>query len=56
MPWQFVVALAIAVPIVLFPAAFVWFFNIGGIYDTIKEARDKQTASRGSAKVTMEAK
>ena len=31
-----VVALAIAIPIILFPAALVWYLNIGGL---MKEAR-----------------
>ena len=37
MQWEFVVALAIAIPIILFPAAFVWYLNIGGLYAAIRE-------------------
>jgi len=44
MEWQFVVALVIAIPIILFPAAFVWYLNIGGIYAAIKEARQRRVA------------
>jgi len=44
MQWEFVVALIIAIPIILFPAAFVWYLNIGGIYATIKEARKRRAA------------
>ena len=29
----------IAIPIILFPAAFIWYINIGGIYAAIKEGR-----------------
>ncbi|MFH1031663.1 MAG: hypothetical protein V1767_03760 [Chloroflexota bacterium] len=36
------VGLAIAIPVVLFPAAFVWYLNIGGIYKAVKEAREKR--------------
>ena len=43
---DFVVALAIAIPIILFPVAFVWFLNIGGIYAAIKEARARQAARK----------
>ena len=39
MPWQVILALVIVIPIILFPAAFVWYLNIGGIYAAIKEAR-----------------
>ena len=44
MQWEFVVALVIAIPIILFPAAFVWYLNVGGIYTAIKEARARRTA------------
>ncbi len=36
---ELVVALVVAIPVILFPAAFVWYLNIGGIYAAIKEAR-----------------
>lgn len=36
----FVVALVIAIPIILFPAAFIWYINIGGIYQAVKNARE----------------
>lgn len=42
MQWEFVVALVIAIPIILFPAAFVWYLNVGGIYAAIKEARGRR--------------
>ena len=44
MQWEFIVALVIAIPIILFPAAFVWYFNIGGIYAAIKAARKRRVA------------
>jgi len=50
MEWQFIVALVIAVPIILFPAAFVWYLNIGGIYAAIKEARARRAAREKPAK------
>lgn len=37
-----VVGLAIAIPVILFPAAFVWYLNIGGIYRVLQEAREKK--------------
>ena len=43
MEWEFIVALAIAIPVILLPAAFVWHFNVGGIFAGIKEARAKRT-------------
>lgn len=44
MEWEFVVALVVAIPIILFPAAFVWYFNVGGVYAAIKEARERRAA------------
>ena len=44
MQWEFILALVIAIPIILFPAAFVWYLNIGGIYAAIREAREKKAA------------
>lgn len=37
-----IVALAVGIPIVLFPAAFVWFLNISGIMTVIKESRARE--------------
>ena len=57
MQWEFVVALVIAIPIILFPAAFVWYLNFGGIYVAIKEARarraDLEKEAGEPAKVTI---
>jgi len=44
MEWQIIVALVVAIPIILFPVAYVWYLNIGGIYAVIKEARARQVA------------
>ena len=38
----FIVALVLAIPIILFPAAFIWYMNIGGIVHAVKEARAKE--------------
>ena len=46
MEWQIIVALVIAIPIILFPVALIWYINIGGIYLAIKEARAKRVAHK----------
>ena len=33
------IALAVAVPVVLFPAAFIWYLNIGGMAKAYREAK-----------------
>ena len=44
---QFIIALVLGIPIILFPAAFVWFLNITGLLQVMKEsrARDKRRAA-----------
>jgi len=51
MEWQFIVALVLAIPIILFPAAFVWYLNIGGIFTAIKEARTRRAARKEGTEV-----
>jgi len=46
MQWELVIALVIAIPLILFPAAFVWYLNIGGIYAALKDARARRVAHR----------
>jgi len=56
MQWELVIALAIAIPIILFPAAFVWYLNIGGIYAAVKEAQARRVAREKGAVVAVKAK
>lgn len=56
MEWQVIVALVIAIPIILFPVAFVWYLNIGGIYTAIKEARARRVAHKKGVKEVVKTK
>lgn len=57
MEWQLVVTLAIAIPIILFPAAFIWYLNLGGIVHTMREARGARVAREKKTKpVAVETK
>ena len=57
MHWELIIALVIAIPIILFPAAYVWYLNIGGIVAAVKEARAKRFAREKEANaVTVKAK
>ena len=42
MEWQMVLALVVAIPVILFPAAFVWYLNIGGLTAALREARARR--------------
>ena len=56
MEWQVAVALVIAIPVILFPAAFVWYLNIGGIYAAIKEARERRVVCERGVRTVVGAK
>ena len=45
-----VIALAIAIPMILFPAAFVWYLNLGGVFQAVKEARARKVAEKATTK------
>jgi hypothetical protein len=52
MEWQVIVALALAIPVIVFPAAFVWYLNIGGIVHAVKEARAVREKKAAAVKTT----
>ena len=37
-----IIALVVAVPLVLFPAALVWYINIGGMLTAVRESRQRK--------------
>jgi len=41
MEWPVILALILVIPIILFPAVFIWYLNVGGFYVAIKEGRLK---------------
>lgn len=43
MQLEIIIALAIAIPVILFPAAFVWFINVSGILTVWKESRARES-------------
>jgi hypothetical protein len=46
MEWQVIVVLIIAIPVILFPVALIWFINVGGIVAAVKESRARRAARR----------
>ena len=49
MEWQVIVALIIAIPVILFPVAFVWYMNVGGIYAAVRERQKAKAAEKAKA-------
>ena len=46
-----ILALAIGIPIILFPAALVWYLNISGIYTVLTETRKRRLAREKRARL-----
>jgi uncharacterized membrane protein len=46
MEWQIIVVLAVVVPLILFPVAFIWYVNIGGLTIMLRERRSKKAAAK----------
>jgi uncharacterized protein YxeA len=43
MHWEFIIALIIAVPIILFPAVLIWHMNIRGVFSGLtKESQQRK--------------
>ena len=54
MDWQIIVAIVIAIPVILFPAAFVWYLNASGLYTVIRETRKRRIARKKRLRVAAE--
>ena len=48
-----IVGLVVAIPVILFPAAFVWYMNIGGIAQALREARESRAAGQKAGTVPV---
>lgn len=52
MEWQIIVALVIAIPIILFPVALIWYINFGGIVAAFKRARERRAVRENKGGLT----
>lgn len=52
----FIVGLAIAIPVVLVPAIFIWYLNTTGILTVIKETRRRRLAREKRVRATGKAR
>ena len=46
MTWEIIIALVVAIPVILFPAAFVWYLNGEGVLKVMREARARKLAQQ----------
>lgn len=49
MQWELIVALVLAIPVLLFPVAYIWYINISGIVHAVREGRKAKAAQREPA-------
>jgi hypothetical protein len=45
-----IIAMVIAIPVVLFPAALIWYINAGGLFMAVTEARAAREKKLATAK------
>ena len=53
MQWELIVALVVAIPVILFPVAFVWFLNISGILTVWQESRAREKRRAKARKLAL---
>jgi hypothetical protein len=49
MEWQFILALIIVVPIILFPALFVWYLNVAGVLAVVRDKMRRRAEAKEQA-------
>jgi hypothetical protein len=52
MEWYIILALVVGVAVILFPVAYVWYINRGGVYTAVRESQKKR-AIRGEKSGTI---
>ena len=45
----FIVALVIAIPVILFPVAYVWYLNIGGLIKLVRKEKATEKEHKAAA-------
>ncbi len=48
----YVIAIIVAIPAILIPAALIWYMNTSGILTVIRETRKRRSAREKSARAT----
>ena len=42
MEWYIILALVLGIPVILLPVAFVWYLNVSGLYQVIRDMRQRR--------------
>ena len=46
MEWWTILLIILAIPVILFPAAFIWYMNVSGLYTVIRETQKRRVARK----------
>jgi len=48
MEWQFIVALVVIIPVILFPVALVWYLNLSGVFVALRRRARREVSNVAS--------
>ena len=54
MEWQVILAIVIAIPLIALPAAFIWYMNVSGLFQVMRDARERQKKRARALKAAEE--
>jgi len=54
MEWQIIVAIVIAIPLIVLPVAFIWYMNVSGLYQVMRDARERRKKRAQALKAAEE--
>ena len=54
MHWEFVIALIVAVPIILFPAVLIWHMNIRGLFGSLNKESQLNKQKRNKRDILVQ--
>jgi len=50
MEWYYILGIVLGIPIILFPLVLVWYLNVSGLYQVMRDARQRQRRRAGALK------
>lgn len=53
MAWQFIIALIVAIPVILFPLVLMWYLNVGGVWQAARNSRRRKALRDRKAGATI---
>jgi len=54
MEWQIILAIALAIPLIAVPAVFIWYMNVSGLYQVMRDARERRKKRAQALKAAEE--